>query len=272
MSNCRCAQSNNTRRSPCFVAAAEPTIAVASWREPASTRKERTVNRRRPDCQRRLNFDLYDLAARSGQYSAAGDTGPGPATPVCAEAHSSLSKPRCPTPVEQIVGASTIGYRGDMTSHAGALNRREQAAWRGFVSMQAGVRAVLASELQQRFGLSEPDYAVLVELSEAPEEGLRLRDLAVRLAWDKSRLSKQIGRMAARGLVERKGLATDARGAVAVLTETGRCAITRASPVQSAGVRKWFISALTPEQLDAMIEISTAVTNKLTHPHPELSQ
>jgi len=53
--------------------------------------------------------------------------------------------------------------------------------------------------------------------------------------------------MAARGLVERKGFATDARGAVAALTKTGRDAIARASPVQSAGVRKWFISALVPE-------------------------
>jgi len=156
-----------------------------------------------------------------------------------------------------------------MTHEGRALSPREQAAWRGFVAMQAGVRAVLASELQQRFGLSEPDYAVLVELSEGPEEGLRLRDLAGRLRWDKSRLSKQIGRMAARGLVERRGFASDARGAVAVLTKTGRDAITRASPVQSAGVRRWFINPLTPKQLDAIIEISTAVTDNLAPPQPD---
>jgi hypothetical protein len=41
--------------------------------------------------------------------------------------------------------------------------------------------------------------------------------------------------------------------------------------VQSAGVRKWFI-ALAPEQLDAMIEISTAVTDKLARRDPELSE
>jgi hypothetical protein len=93
-----------------------------------------------------------------------------------------------------------------------------------------------------------------------------------RLAWDKSRLSKQIGRMAARGLVERKGFATDARGAVAALTKTGRDAIASANPVQSAGVRKWFISALAPEQFDAIIEISTAVTDKLARRDPELSE
>ena len=174
--------------------------------------------------------------------------------------------------MEQTVGASTIGYRVDMTSRSRPLNRREQAAWRGFMSMQAGLRAVLASELQQQFGLSEPDYAVLVELSEAPAEGLRLRDLAARLAWDKSRLSKQIGRMAARGLVERRGLATDARGAVAVLTAAGHDAIARANPVHSAGVRRWFIDALTRTQIDAMIEISTAVADNLAPAHLELSR
>ena len=171
-----------------------------------------------------------------------------------------------------MVGASTIGYRGDVTSRTGAFNRREQAAWRGFVSMQAGLRSALAHELQQRFGLSEPDYAVLVELSEAPAGGLRLRDLGTRLSWDKSRLSKQIGRMAARGLVERRGLATDARGAVVVLTAAGHDAIARANPVHSAGVRRWFIDALTRTQIDAMIEISTAVADNLAPAHPELSR
>ena len=168
-----------------------------------------------------------------------------------------------------MVGASTIGYRGDVTSRTSAFNRREQAAWRGFVSMQAGLRSALAHELQQRFGLSEPDYAVLVELSEAPAGGLRLRDLGTRLSWEKSRLSKQIGRMAARGLVERRGHVTDGRGAVAVLTETGRDALANASPLQNANVRKWFISALTPEQLDAIIEIAAAVSDKLAQPDPQ---
>ena len=31
-----------------------------------------------------------------------------------------------------MVGASTIGYRGDVTSRTGAFNRREQAAWRAY--------------------------------------------------------------------------------------------------------------------------------------------
>jgi DNA-binding MarR family transcriptional regulator len=171
-----------------------------------------------------------------------------------------------------MVGASTVGYRGDMTSRTGVLNRREQAAWRGLVSMQARLRSVLASELQRRFGLSEPDYAVLVELSEAPAGGLRLRDLGVRLAWEKSRVSKQIARMAARGLVERKGFVTDARGAVAVLTDAGRDVIARANPVHIAQVRKWYISALTPDQLDAMIEICAAISDNLARTDPQSSR
>jgi DNA-binding MarR family transcriptional regulator len=78
--------------------------------------------------------------------------------------------------------------------------------------------------------------------------------------------------MAARGLVERTGLATDARGTVAVLTKAGHDAIATASPVHTASVRKWFISALTAKQLDAIIDISTAVADRLAEADPELSE
>jgi len=64
----------------------------------------------------------------------------------------------------------------------------------------------------------------------------------------------------------------DARGAVVVLTAAGHDAIARANPVHSAGVRRWFIDALTRTQIDAMIEISTAVADNLAPAHPELSR
>ena len=78
--------------------------------------------------------------------------------------------------------------------------------------------------------------------------------------------------MAARGLVERKGICHRRPRRSGCAHQDRSDPIARASPVQSAGVRKWFISALAPEQLDAMIEISTAVTDKLARRDPELSE
>jgi DNA-binding MarR family transcriptional regulator len=69
--------------------------------------------------------------------------------------------------------------------------------------------------------------------------------------------------MAERGLVEREECLTDGRGAFAILTETGRRTIETAAPRHLQEVRKWFIDALTPQQLDAMASISAAIVERL---------
>lgn len=130
--------------------------------------------------------------------------------------------------------------------------------------MRSALLSHLGRELQRQTGLSEADYMVLVELSEAGENRLRLGELGERLDWEKSRLSKQISRMSVRGLVTREDCVTDARGAFAVLTTAGRTAIDTAAPVHVEHVRRWFVDALTPAQLDAMAAISASVVDRLT--------
>jgi DNA-binding MarR family transcriptional regulator len=144
------------------------------------------------------------------------------------------------------------------------LDDREMAAWRGFFTMRFKLLSHLARELHRQTGLSEADYDVLVALSEAPGDRLRLGELGERLDWEKSRLSKQISRMSTRGLVTREDCATDSRGAFAVLTKAGRKAIEAAAPIHVELVRKWFIDALTPAQLEAMTAIGAAVVDRLT--------
>jgi DNA-binding MarR family transcriptional regulator len=144
------------------------------------------------------------------------------------------------------------------------LNEREMAAWAGFMTMRWKLLSHLARELQRQTGLSEADYDVLVALSEAPGDRFRLGELGERLDWEKSRLSKQISRMTARGLVTREDCTIDSRGAFAVLTKVGRNAIEAAAPIHVELVGKWFIDALTPAQLDAITEISAAVIDRLT--------
>lgn len=127
------------------------------------------------------------------------------------------------------------------------------------MTVQAGLSARLRRALQQDAGLSDADYAVLVHLSEAEDGRLRAFELAAALGWEKSRLSHQLRRMEQRGLVGREGCDTDRRGSFAVLTEQGAGAIAAAAPQHVAEVRRWFVDVLTPEQLDALAEISEAV-------------
>jgi len=147
------------------------------------------------------------------------------------------------------------------------LDDRENRAWRGYHRMRAELSAHLARQLSAECGLTEADYAVLVAVSEAPGRRLRSRDLCHALAWERSRLSHQIARMEARGSVERAPCEGDARGFHVVLTDGGLAAIQAAAPLHLAAVRHCFADVLRPDQLDALTEITEAVTAHLKAEH-----
>ena len=143
------------------------------------------------------------------------------------------------------------------------LNRREQRAWRAYLLLEHQLGTRVARELQRETGLSGADYEVLVNLSEAPDGRLRPFELGRATQWEKSRLSHHLTRMEERGLVKRESCPTDNRGAHIVLTATGHKAIEAAAPRHVDHVRRLFIDALTPEQLDALADIAETIVAKL---------
>jgi hypothetical protein len=88
---------------------------------------------------------------------------------------------------------------------------------------------------------------------------MRITDLAARISWSKSRLSHQVSRMEARGLVCRSSCASDARGALAVLTPAGMSAIVAAAPGHVASIRRHLLGRLSPAQVEALAGITEAV-------------
>jgi DNA-binding MarR family transcriptional regulator len=143
------------------------------------------------------------------------------------------------------------------------LTEEEQRAWRGLLRMTSQLNARANRLLQEEYGISLADYEVLVALSEAPEGRLRVFEVADALAWEQSRVSHQLARMARRGLITREGCATDARGAFAVLTTVGRGAIERAAPAHVEQVRQLVFDELSHEQVSALTEITTRVLGRL---------
>ncbi len=130
--------------------------------------------------------------------------------------------------------------------------------------MRTLLSAQLARDLAHDSDLSEPDYTVLSNLSEAEDHRWRLNELAARMLWSKSRLSHHIARMQERGLVTREECATDGRGAFVVLTRQGMRAIGRAAPSHVASVRRNLIDLLTPEEIDALAAITQKVVSHLS--------
>jgi DNA-binding MarR family transcriptional regulator len=129
------------------------------------------------------------------------------------------------------------------------LNDDEQQAWRAIVHLSQLLMRQLDRDLNAH-GLSGHDYEILVQLSEAPDNRLRMTDLADATSQSRSRLSHQISRMENRGLVRRDDCEGDKRGTFAVLTRDGMDAIERVAPYHVEHVRRHFIDRLTPRQLE----------------------
>jgi DNA-binding MarR family transcriptional regulator len=139
----------------------------------------------------------------------------------------------------------------------------ELSTWRGFIETSERIRSVIGSRLQTDSGLSTGDYSVLLSLSESPNNRVRSSELATKIGWERSRLSHHLGRMEQRGLIRREECLTDNRGAEACLTPAGADAFRRASAPHLHAVQELFVSALSPEQLEAVNEITAALSSHL---------
>jgi DNA-binding MarR family transcriptional regulator len=131
------------------------------------------------------------------------------------------------------------------------LTDEEQRAWRAYIQLAQLLMRQLDRDLHP-FGLSMHDYEILVELSEAARTRLRMTELADRTAQSRSRLSHQVSRMEARGLVVREGCEGDKRGTFAVLTAHGADVIGQVAPHHVASVRRHFIDQLAADGLAAL--------------------
>jgi DNA-binding MarR family transcriptional regulator len=117
------------------------------------------------------------------------------------------------------------------------LDSARATCWRAYIEASQRLLTQLEEELRATSDLSLADYHVLVLLSEAPRQRLRMGELANRLVFSPSRLTYQISSMERRGLVARQAYPQDRRGNEAVLTATGLLALRDAAPHHLASVR-----------------------------------
>jgi len=136
------------------------------------------------------------------------------------------------------------------------------AAWRGFIEAGHDVLADLEDELVSAHGLGVGDYGVLVRLSEATDQRLRMCDLAGSLRLSPSGLTRRIDGLVRDGLVAREPAPDDRRVSLAVLTAKGRRTLEAAAPTHVAGVRRHFLDHLTPTQIRQVGAAFTALVAK----------
>lgn len=140
----------------------------------------------------------------------------------------------------------------------------ELAVWRAHVEAFDIARARIETRLHHDSQLSTGDYKVLLALSEAEGKTLRSSELAAHIAWERSRLSGQLGRMEKRGLIRREPCAEDARGANVVLTDEGAAAFRASTIPHLRAIKDVFVDAFTAEQLALLGEAAAMLRAHLT--------
>ena len=139
-----------------------------------------------------------------------------------------------------------------MPSQTRWLDDEEQELWRLLLGAVRKINRGMDDTLKAGGEVSASEFAVLVALSEAPEQHLRLHELCTQLEWDRSRASHQVTRMEKRGLLYKEPDAEDARGINVCVTHAGLEHLRRAAPEHVESVRRMVFDHLQPEDVPAL--------------------
>ncbi|WP_210508790.1 MarR family winged helix-turn-helix transcriptional regulator [Naasia sp. SYSU D00057] len=148
-------------------------------------------------------------------------------------------------------------------SEVSDISEADWSVWRSFVMMRRQLDRALEHRLQEDAGVSGPDFEILLPLFKAPGNQLRARDLVELLGWEKSRVSHQVTRMVARGLVERRECPTDLRGSWVTLLPDGRRAVLNASRGNATELRRLFFDVLTDEEKATLAALAERVIERV---------
>ena len=139
------------------------------------------------------------------------------------------------------------------TTKPTSLTSRQRAAldlWDGLTGAQLTMRARLAEVLDAELGILPEEADLLVLLSQASEQRLRMVDVSGPLRLSKSGVTRLVDRLAERGLVVRAPCPKDRRVVYAGLTDQGRQAAAAAAPALAAGVAQQLAGRLSSRELD----------------------
>lgn len=129
-----------------------------------------------------------------------------------------------------------------------SLESATGSAWPLFLT----AHSVLVEAIERRLAAAgQPPlawYDVLWALERAPDQRLRMSDLADKTVLSRSNLTRLADRLEDAGLLRRERADEDRRGAFAVLTEQGRATRRAMWPVYRVAIRELFESHLTEEE------------------------
>jgi DNA-binding MarR family transcriptional regulator len=127
-------------------------------------------------------------------------------------------------------------------------------AWIALVQTHAAVTARVQEALAAADYPPLPWFEVLSTIADAPEERMKMGDLAEALVITRGGLTKLVDRLVKAGLLERTFCETDRRVSYATLMPAGRELLEEMRPLVVSELRASFSTKLSVEEADAMRE------------------
>jgi DNA-binding MarR family transcriptional regulator len=132
------------------------------------------------------------------------------------------------------------------------LSDAEFRAWHGCLLFTKSTTRALDEALSEAHGISVKEFDVLITLFNAPDERLRMAELAERVVLSASGVTHLVTRLERDGLVQRIVDDGDRRSFFAALTRSGHQRLRDSRPTHNEVIRENLTRRLTPSQLNTL--------------------
>ncbi len=149
-------------------------------------------------------------------------------------------------------------------THPRWLDEEQQRTWRAYLAANRLVSERIERRLQAEAGMPQAYYEILVRLSEAPANTLRMSVLAESSMSSRSRVSHAVARMEESGWIRRRSCPTDRRGQLAELTDEGLRVLRETAPGHATTVQEVLFDGLSPQQQEALRDVGEALVAHLS--------
>ncbi len=146
------------------------------------------------------------------------------------------------------------------------LSDDQQRMWRLFLESTRLLMRDLDRNLAATAGINMSDFEILVLLSEAPEQRMRMNELADHTVTTRSGVTRAVKRLTDAGWVHQIKCDEDKRGLYAELTEAGMEKLRAAAPGHVNTVRTNVFDLLSPREVELFTHSYAQIRDNLTGP------
>ncbi|MEH2341127.1 MAG: MarR family transcriptional regulator [Nostoc sp.] len=143
------------------------------------------------------------------------------------------------------------------------LDSAQNSLWKIFLTVHTRLIDRVEQDFKQAGLPSFEWYDVLIALKQAPDQELRLSELAEELLVNRTNVTRLADRLEKAGLIQRKVCKDDRRGAFAVLTKAGLEMQQKMWTVYSQSIAQYFGRHLTQKDTVAFTKTLTSILTAL---------